>query len=189
MGAAVVRQVPPNAEKRFDDYSCDRPSAPASSNLPPSAFICAITQELMTNPVSVASGHSYERSAIESWFERGKMIDPVTGLPLPTTTVVPNIRLRMAIEEWKEEQASKQHESRGSNAGSWVIVSSNNQPVRCGPSNQSSKVNSKRPGEILTAESILNFDGGWLKLTDSESQYLRISDGKRTYAARIPELD
>jgi hypothetical protein len=39
------------------------------------------------------------------------------------------------------------------------------------------------------AETVLDFDGGWLKVSDSESQYVRISDGKRQNLAKLPDLD
>ena len=38
-------------------------------------------------------------------------------------------------------------------------------------------------------ETILDYDGGWLKLFDSEAQYLKIADGQRQYAAKLPPLD
>ena len=101
MGVAVARPQPINP--RSIDYewspSSSRPTAPGNEEPSiPSAFVCAITQEVMADPVTVSSGHSYERKAIVEWFSLGKRNDPATGLPLSNTNVIPNIRLRMAIE-------------------------------------------------------------------------------------------
>jgi hypothetical protein len=35
-----------------------------------SGFLCPITHELMTDPVTDPDGHSYERSAIEDWLKK-----------------------------------------------------------------------------------------------------------------------
>ena len=195
MGVAVARHQPINP--RSIDYAWP----PSSSRLTteneqpsiPSAFVCAITQDVMTDPVTVSSGHSYERKAIVEWFSLGKRNDPATGLPLSNTNVIPNIRLRMAIEEWKEEQISKDKNSSPAisapNAGAWIVISSTTLPVRCGPSVKSGKVDNRRPGEIVMAENLLDFDGGWLKVMGSESQYVRVSDGKRQNLAKLPDLD
>ena len=63
----------------------------------PDAFLCAITQEVMRDPVICADGHTYERIAIETWL-RGHRTSPRTNAPLSHTTLIPNIALRQAIE-------------------------------------------------------------------------------------------
>jgi hypothetical protein len=71
------------------------------------SFQCPITGEIMDDPViTVADGHCYERQAIEEWFRRGHRTSPLTGLPLSTLAVVPNISLRNAIEEHLAESAA-----------------------------------------------------------------------------------
>lgn len=45
----------------------------------PEHYICPITQELMTEPVIISSGHTFEKSAIVEWFEDGNTINPLTG--------------------------------------------------------------------------------------------------------------
>mmetsp|Transcript_14573 Transcript_14573/g.35177 ORF Transcript_14573/g.35177 Transcript_14573/m.35177 type:complete len:86 (-) Transcript_14573:501-758(-) len=61
------------------------------------AFVCPITQVVMTDPVMALDGHTYERSAIERWFQQGRLTSPVTNLRLPATTLVPNHALRGAV--------------------------------------------------------------------------------------------
>ena len=61
------------------------------------AFLCPITQGIMSDPVVATDGHTYERRAIEQWFSQGRLTSPVTNLRLNTTTLVPNHALRGAI--------------------------------------------------------------------------------------------
>jgi hypothetical protein len=63
-------------------------------------FICPITAEVMMDPVITCDGQTYERQAIEKWFQRGNLTSPMTGLALPTTVVTPNHALREAMEEY-----------------------------------------------------------------------------------------
>jgi hypothetical protein len=64
-------------------------------------FHCPITQELMKDPVVAADGFTYERSAIASWFSKGRRTSPSTNLPLTNTLLVPNKHLRTLIEKTK----------------------------------------------------------------------------------------
>ena len=61
------------------------------------AFLCPITQGVMTDPVIALDGHTYEKRAIEQWFSQGRLTSPVTNLRLNSTTLVPNHALRGAI--------------------------------------------------------------------------------------------
>jgi hypothetical protein len=63
-------------------------------------FMCPITAEVMTDPVITCDGQTYERRAIEKWFQRGNLTSPMTGLALPTTIVTPNHALRQVIQEY-----------------------------------------------------------------------------------------
>ena len=64
----------------------------------------------MTNPVVIQSGNTFERAAIEKFFEIGKIIDPITNQHLGSTRVSKNlalaylIRKQYAVEE-KEKEA------------------------------------------------------------------------------------
>jgi ankyrin repeat protein len=76
----------------------------AGQGRPLPAFFCPITAEIMRDPVTTADGQTYERAAIERWFESSDM-SPATGANLPSKTVVPNIALRKAVEEWEHAYA------------------------------------------------------------------------------------
>ncbi|KAK9060980.1 hypothetical protein SSX86_018160 [Deinandra increscens subsp. villosa] len=66
----------------------------------PNHFICPILKEVMIEPCVAADGYSYERRAIEKWFE-GSDSSPVTNLPLTSKSLTPNYTLLTAIMEWK----------------------------------------------------------------------------------------
>ena len=75
--------------------------APKRKRVPPQEFMCPITQEVMSDPVSTVDGQTYERSAIARWLAR-KKTSPLTGMALETTALIPNHALRKLIEEsWR----------------------------------------------------------------------------------------
>uniref|UniRef100_A0A6U7KI92 U-box domain-containing protein n=1 Tax=Haptolina brevifila TaxID=156173 RepID=A0A6U7KI92_9EUKA len=65
----------------------------------PHHFYCAITQDIMQDPVKTSDGHTYDRSAILRWFEHA-VTSPLTGLPLASTNLEPNTELRMQINDF-----------------------------------------------------------------------------------------
>ncbi|XP_026442756.1 U-box domain-containing protein 44-like [Papaver somniferum] len=70
---------------------------------PLNSFICPIDRStVMVDPVSLSTGTTCERAAIEAWFDSGKKTDPKTGHLLDDFSVRSNHRLREAIEEWRE---------------------------------------------------------------------------------------
>ena len=62
----------------------------------PNWFLCPITMELMTDPVILSSGQTYERSAITAHLRRNNK-DPVTNAKLRNKNVTPNMALRHSI--------------------------------------------------------------------------------------------
>ncbi|OWM87830.1 hypothetical protein CDL15_Pgr019414 [Punica granatum] len=71
--------------------------------IPPlNAFTCPINGTVMVDPVSLPTGTTCEKAAIEGWLERGERTDPETGEFLHETSLRSNIRLRQSIEEWRE---------------------------------------------------------------------------------------
>ena len=52
--------------------------------------------------VVVADGHSFERSAIQSWLMR-KATNPLTGAKLSHTSLTPSFALRDTIRQWEEQ--------------------------------------------------------------------------------------
>ncbi|OMO54718.1 Armadillo [Corchorus capsularis] len=66
-------------------------------------FICRITGTVMVDPVSLSTGTTCERSAIEAWLGRKEdKTDPETGDVLQDISLRSNLRLRQSIEEWRE---------------------------------------------------------------------------------------
>ena len=71
----------------------------------PDALTCPILGTLMSDPVIAADGHSYERRAIEEWFRAqptmaSAVVSPMTGQPLASRTLIPNIALRKAVRDF-----------------------------------------------------------------------------------------
>ncbi|TYH03973.1 hypothetical protein ES288_A09G261700v1 [Gossypium darwinii] len=65
-------------------------------------FKCRISGEVMVDPVSLCTGTTCERAAIEAWFDCGKKTDPDTGDVLEDSSLRSNLLLRQSIEEWRE---------------------------------------------------------------------------------------
>ncbi|GKV48327.1 hypothetical protein SLEP1_g55151 [Rubroshorea leprosula] len=87
----------------------------------PHEFLCPITLEIMTDPVIVASGQTYERESIQKWFESGHRTCPKTRQTLSHLSMAPNYALKNLILQWcdknnfkvptKEEAASLESNS------------------------------------------------------------------------------
>jgi len=69
---------------------------------PLNSFLCRINGAVMVDPVSLSTGTTCERSAIEGWFYDGNRTDPETKEVLEDTSLRSNIPLRQSIEEWRE---------------------------------------------------------------------------------------
>jgi len=69
----------------------------------PPAFLCPITLDVFVEPVVTSDGHSYSRAAIELCFQT-RHTSPLTNEELASTQLLPNHRLRQAIEEWRKQQ-------------------------------------------------------------------------------------
>ena len=95
----------------------------AESEVPPE-LQCPLSFEIMTDPVMNAAGQTYERAAIEEWFERqkdGDVTSPMTNQVMGKQ-LVPALQTRSAIERlinndiisgnvadtWKEKRAELQ---------------------------------------------------------------------------------
>jgi hypothetical protein len=72
---------------------------------PPAEFLCPISYEVMSEPVVLGDGHTYDGPAIRKWFET-HTTSPMTNQEIDPATMAPNYALRTAIERWKAEQAA-----------------------------------------------------------------------------------
>jgi hypothetical protein len=74
--------------------------------LPPfEAFLCPLTKQVMKDPVVAESEMTYEREAIQQWFdacqEQGREpMCPVSGQIVKNTKLRPNLVLQKTIREW-----------------------------------------------------------------------------------------
>ncbi|KXG35540.1 U-box domain-containing protein 19 [Sorghum bicolor] len=78
--------------------AASRPPARCPDWLRPETLQCPITLDLMTDPVTVSTGQTYDRESITRWIKAGCCTCPVTGERLRTADVVPNAALRGIIE-------------------------------------------------------------------------------------------
>ena len=66
--------------------------------------MCPITRVMFRDPVMVVdSGHTYERSAILSHFERNGAKDPLTRRALSSTKVMTNWVVRQIVRDWLDK--------------------------------------------------------------------------------------
>ena len=62
----------------------------------PDDYICPITAEIMTDPVSTMDGFTYERTAITEWL-RTNNTSPFTGATLESKALIPNLLVRSLL--------------------------------------------------------------------------------------------
>ena len=67
----------------------------------PDDYICPITAEIMTDPVSTLDGFTYERAAITEWL-RTKDTSPKTGATLESKALIPNHLVRSLLRAFNE---------------------------------------------------------------------------------------
>ncbi|KAF8022683.1 hypothetical protein BT93_F0259 [Corymbia citriodora subsp. variegata] len=96
-----------HTESDDDNNSCI--SLPLSDNQtsrtkPPKDFVCAITGQLFSDPVTLETGQTYERRAIQEWIERGNTTCPITRQALSVSTLPKtNYVLKRLITSWQEQ--------------------------------------------------------------------------------------
>lgn len=68
----------------------------------PADFRCPLSLELMSDPVIVASGQTYERVSIQQWLDQGNTTCPKTRQILHHTNLIPNYTVKALIANWCE---------------------------------------------------------------------------------------
>ncbi|KAG5058777.1 hypothetical protein JHK86_013773 [Glycine max] len=69
----------------------------------PKDFVCPITSYIFDDPVTLETGQTYERKAIEEWFNRGNLTCPITRQKLQNTQLPKtNYVLKRLIASWKD---------------------------------------------------------------------------------------
>ncbi|PON46515.1 Beta-catenin [Trema orientale] len=76
----------------------------------PDDFKCPISLEIMTDPVILSSGHTFDRASIQRWLDAGHRTCPITKLPLPEyPSLIPNHALRSLISNFALVPPPKLH--------------------------------------------------------------------------------
>lgn len=68
----------------------------------PADFRCPLSLELMSDPVIIASGQTYERTYIQQWLDQGNTTCPKTREPLSHLNLIPNYIVKAFIMTWSE---------------------------------------------------------------------------------------
>ncbi|XP_073308576.1 U-box domain-containing protein 8-like [Primulina huaijiensis] len=67
----------------------------------PDDFKCPISLEIMSDPVILSSGHTFDRASIQQWLDAGHRTCPISKLPLPEPpSLIPNHALRSLISSY-----------------------------------------------------------------------------------------
>ncbi|KAK8546768.1 hypothetical protein V6N13_093811 [Hibiscus sabdariffa] len=74
----------------------------------PDDFKCPISLEIMSDPVILSSGHTFDRVSIQRWLDSGHRTCPITKHPLPEhPCLIPNHALRSLISNYTLVTPSK----------------------------------------------------------------------------------
>lgn len=96
---------PEGRKSNFEGLSC----------LNPEDFRCPISLELMTDPVTVSTGQTYDRVSIQKWLKSGNLVCPKTGEKLTSIELVPNTNLKKLIHQFCAEYGVSLAKSRKKN--------------------------------------------------------------------------
>ncbi|XVE98142.1 hypothetical protein REPUB_Repub03eG0079900 [Reevesia pubescens] len=91
---------------RPSDYlMADNGNPPGSGkHTPPKDFVCPITSHLFDDPVTLETGQTYERRAIQEWLDRGNSTCPITRQNLHSTELPKtNYVLKRLIASWQDK--------------------------------------------------------------------------------------
>ncbi|KAI7741262.1 hypothetical protein M8C21_022870 [Ambrosia artemisiifolia] len=92
-----------NINKVLEDSPSLRCFDRCLSLLVPHEFLCPISLEIMTDPVIIATGQTYERENIQKWLNSNHRTCPKTGETLSHLALAPNFALRNLIIQWCEK--------------------------------------------------------------------------------------
>ncbi|KAK4370205.1 hypothetical protein RND71_009680 [Anisodus tanguticus] len=82
----------------------------SGKNTPLKDFICPITTHVLEDPVTLETGQTYERKAIQEWLDRGNATCPITRQKLHNTQLPKtNYVLKRLIASWQEKDQNSAH--------------------------------------------------------------------------------
>ncbi|KAL4194038.1 hypothetical protein AMTRI_Chr05g57220 [Amborella trichopoda] len=101
-GLTSSSQAPLMADADSESSSITGGSAPKQAA--PKDFVCPITTQIFIDPVTLETGQTYERKAIQEWLDRGNNTCPITRQKL-SSIVLPktNYVLKRLIASWIEQ--------------------------------------------------------------------------------------
>nr|GLL30484.1 U-box domain-containing protein 15 [Ipomoea trifida] len=94
--------LPEEPEFQDSDFVMTKSQEKAASIVIPNEFLCPITLEIMSDPVIISTGQTYERESIQRWFDSNHKTCPKTGQALANLLLAPNIALKNLIQQWSE---------------------------------------------------------------------------------------
>lgn len=101
---AFCSSLPENDEGSLSCISTPQSEKPITRWKPPKDFVCPITGQIFCDPVTLETGQTYERRAIQEWLKRGNTTCPITRQPLSASTLPKtNYVLKRLITSWKEQ--------------------------------------------------------------------------------------
>ncbi|XP_073043789.1 putative E3 ubiquitin-protein ligase LIN-1 isoform X2 [Primulina eburnea] len=104
-----IESIHGNSLSQGDEESQSIASSPRSEMVtprsrPPKDFVCPITGQIFNDPVTLETGQTYERKAIQEWMNRGNTTCPITRQPLSAVSLPKtNYVLRRLITSWIEQ--------------------------------------------------------------------------------------
>ena len=63
----------------------------------PKAFVCPLSKKIMEDPVMTSDGYTFDRFAIEAWWKKGNLTNPITAMEIKNTQLAPNRALKSLI--------------------------------------------------------------------------------------------
>ncbi|KAF6256446.1 ankyrin repeat-containing domain protein [Scenedesmus sp. NREL 46B-D3] len=100
-GGAAGSGAPGRAQAAAPGSSSSGGGSSSSSGVP-SLFLCPLSQRVLIDPVVACDGFTYDRRAVQEWFESGQRTSPLTKQQLRSTATLPNHVVRCAVNEWME---------------------------------------------------------------------------------------
>ncbi|KAJ6435403.1 hypothetical protein OIU84_000569 [Salix udensis] len=121
---------------------------------PPKDFVCPITSHIFDDPVTLETGQTYERRAIQEWLQRGNSTCPITRQKLNCTQLPKtNYVLKRLIATWKEQ-----------NPAGLVYIPPETQQKKTEPSLESKKVPSSTSPDSVVIQTTIDGTSSELRL-------------------------
>ena len=132
----------------------------------PDKFICPLTLELYKDPVTDRNGHTFEKSAIMKWLQKGGGNCPLTRRPLKLSDLVPDSNLKYQVDSWRHQQEDN-------------ILASKTQTRTITRSRDSTRMMEQRQRKPVSLEDLTNYHVSVEDLTDDQIQLTKFIMGVR----------